>query len=53
MVILVYVLICKCKIPLKIKLFLWHVFHNKLQIVATLKINGVGALYVVYKPENG
>lgn len=32
--------IWKCKIPLKIKFFLWQVFHNKLQIAGNLANKG-------------
>jgi hypothetical protein len=28
-------LIWKCKVPLKVKIFLWKVFHNKLQTTTT------------------
>jgi hypothetical protein len=33
-------LIWKCKIPLKIKFFLWQVFHNKLQVAGNLVKRG-------------
>jgi hypothetical protein len=32
-------LIWKCKIPLKIKFFLWQVFHNKLQVFPLASIS--------------
>jgi len=33
-------LIWKCKIPLKIKFFLWQMFHNKLQVAGNLVKRG-------------
>jgi hypothetical protein len=33
-------LIWKCKMPLKIKFFLWQMFHNKLQVAGTLVKRG-------------
>jgi hypothetical protein len=33
-------LIWKCKVPLKVRNFLWRMFHNKLQTAVSLKRRG-------------
>jgi hypothetical protein len=35
-------LVWKCKVPLKVKIFLWKVFHNKLQMTTSALKKGVG-----------